>query len=244
MHLTRPLLILIATQAVWIHGSAVAHPEETPIEESLRFAPIDLLAGACWMGTFPNGARDVHCYEWSLQNGFIRDHHQVRGGESGGVYSGDTYFGWDASNGRLAYWYFNSLGGVSEGYVEQSGGDWFFREAYEGATHEEGTVAGETARRTTDSHSPALRRIRCLLRRDRVSARRGLASGGRPDLRQARPNPGGPRWPLRRGLRSRVQPQPRGRLRLVPSRSVDGRGRPRSLPMPAPIGSMSVGTRC
>jgi hypothetical protein len=117
------LLLLFLTTA--------AAASETEKDGKQRFAPVADLAGHCWMGTFENGARDVHCYEWALQDAFLRDRHQVTGGE--GVYAGETFYGWDEAAGRLHFWYFNTLGGVSEGdVVRAEDGRWTFVESYEG----------------------------------------------------------------------------------------------------------------
>ncbi len=131
------LLPTLLVAGLYTVAVAAANPDglasDTPpgtLEAS--FAPIDEFAGSCWATTFDNGARDVHCYEWALQQGFIIDRHEVQGGPSGGIYAGDTYFGWDAKGEQLAYWYFNSLGGVSEGVVAREEGAWWFRESHAG----------------------------------------------------------------------------------------------------------------
>ncbi len=117
-----------------------------------RFAPLADLAGSCWAGTFDNGARDVHCYEWALQESFLRDRHQVTG--DSGVYAGETFFGWDESADRLHFWYFNTLGGVSEGdAVQQRDGSWTFVESYEGGG---GSLELRTAFRRPDEDSYAI----------------------------------------------------------------------------------------
>jgi WD40-like Beta Propeller Repeat len=116
------LLLVLTT------GAAPSQAEKAGKE---RFAPVADLAGFCWIGTFDNGGRDVHCYDWALQEGFLRDRHQVTGGE--GVYAGETFYGWDEAAGRLHYWYFNTLGGVSEGdAVRAEDGRWTFAESYQG----------------------------------------------------------------------------------------------------------------
>ena len=96
-----------------------------------RFAPLADLAGHCWIGPFPGSeAHDHHCWEWTLGGKFLRDSHQVQGGES--PYGGETLYGWDAEAGILRFWYFNTLGGVSTGTVERDGDRWLFREQYSG----------------------------------------------------------------------------------------------------------------
>ena len=100
-------------------------------------SPIAQLAGSCWSGTFSNGARDLHCYEWALRRSFILDHHEVRSSGSEDVYAGDTYFGWHEESQSVVYWYFNTLGGVSEGRVEPLEGSWLFVENYSGESEEQ-----------------------------------------------------------------------------------------------------------
>ena len=103
-----------------------------PAPEIDRFAPVSGLAGRCFVGEMPEAkARDTHCWEWVLSERFLRDRHQVVG--PNGLYQGETFYGLDAATGILRFWYFNSLGGVSEGSVEQREGRWFFDETYRGA---------------------------------------------------------------------------------------------------------------
>jgi hypothetical protein len=98
--------------------------------EERSFDPISRLEGSCWQGTFHTGETDRHCFERTLQEGFIRDRHWVEGGA--GLYEGETFFGWNESTGSLGYWYFNSHGGVSVGTVTAAGDDWQFSEVYTG----------------------------------------------------------------------------------------------------------------
>jgi hypothetical protein len=80
-----------------------------------HFEPLAFLAGSCWTGTFPDGrAIDTHCYEWVWDGAHLRDTHEVTG--EGPPYRGETLISWDAKAKRLAFRYFNSLGGVSEGH--------------------------------------------------------------------------------------------------------------------------------
>ena len=127
----RLVVAVVSVQIFWLAAAvpAVAADDEGEAR-ARRFEPISELAGHCWTGEFENGARDVHCYEWTLQDGFVRDRHEVTGGE--GVYAGETFYGWDASAEQLRFWYFNSLGGVSEGAVARDGDRWRFDESYRG----------------------------------------------------------------------------------------------------------------
>ena len=103
-------------------------------DNSERFDPVSLLAGSCWEGAFPNGATDLHCWEWALGGAYLRDRHKVRG--AGSPYAGETLYGWDSDSSALHYWYFNSLGGRSEGGIQKIDGEerWLITESYAGAT--------------------------------------------------------------------------------------------------------------
>lgn len=84
-------------------------------EAPKHFEPFAFLAGSCWSGTFPDGkATDTHCYEWVWDGAHLRDTHEVAG--EGPPYRGETLISWDPAAQRLAFRYFNSLGGVSEGH--------------------------------------------------------------------------------------------------------------------------------
>ncbi len=116
-------------------GEADALAEAPPAGAAERFAPVADLAGACWAGTFPGTeARDVHCWEWALGGAFLRDRHEVT--SPGGHYAGETFYGWDEAEGVLRFWYFNTLGGVSEGTVRRQDGAWRFDEEYRGGARE------------------------------------------------------------------------------------------------------------
>ena len=96
-------------------------------EPSAHFAPQAFLAGHCWKGTFPDGARtDEHCYEWVYAGQFLRDRHTVRGG--GAPYGGETIYFWDAETKAVQYLYINVLGGHSRGTVAAKDGVLVFPE--------------------------------------------------------------------------------------------------------------------
>jgi hypothetical protein len=81
------------------------------------FRPLEFLVGDCWVGTFPDSKQtDEHCFEWVYDRKFIRDRHVVRNGKA--PYAGETLYGWDAKEKRLAFWYWNSDGEVLVGTVE------------------------------------------------------------------------------------------------------------------------------
>jgi hypothetical protein len=115
--------------------SGAGRPGAAPPGDSERFAPVAGLAGSCWAGVFPGTeARDVHCWEWALDGAFLRDRHEVT--SPGGRYAGETFYGWDEAAGVLRFWYFNTLGGVSEGTVRHRDGVWLFDEEYRGGERE------------------------------------------------------------------------------------------------------------
>jgi hypothetical protein len=85
-------------------------------EMAERFEPLAFLAGHCWQGEFPGGkSTDRHCFEWVWDRAHLRDVHVVTGGET--PYCGETLYSWDAELDRIAFRYFNSVGGVSEGIL-------------------------------------------------------------------------------------------------------------------------------
>jgi hypothetical protein len=94
-----------------------------------KFRPLEFLVGSCWIGTFPDGKRtDEHCFEWVFDRAFIRDRHVVRGGDR--PYEGESLYRWDSKSQGLAFWYWNSQGGVSEGSVEHTAEGVVFPERY------------------------------------------------------------------------------------------------------------------
>jgi TolB protein len=133
-----PALRGLAARSVLLAGvlllAASALLAQRAPDDPARFAPVGDLAGSCWIGTFEDGSRDVHCYEWTLDGGFLRDRHQVHGQE--GRYAGETLYGWDEGSESLRFWYFNTLGGVSEGAAvrdsDREGGRWLLTESYRG----------------------------------------------------------------------------------------------------------------
>jgi hypothetical protein len=97
--------------AALLSAEAVSAPPALRSElEPLRF-----LVGHCWRGEMKGGAQeDTHCFEPVFDGQHVRDRHEVKeGGE--GVYRGETLYSWDGGSGRVAYVYWNSLGGVSRG---------------------------------------------------------------------------------------------------------------------------------
>ena len=88
-----------------------------PQPKTPDFRPLAFLVGDCWEGTFPDGKQtDEHCFEWVYDRKFIRDRHVVRNGKA--PYAGETIYGWDAKEKRMAYWYWNSDGEMMAGTVE------------------------------------------------------------------------------------------------------------------------------
>jgi hypothetical protein len=97
------------------------------------FRPLEFLVGHCWVGTFPDGKQtDEHCFEWVFDHKFIRDRHVVRNGKA--PYEGETLYGWDPKEKRLAFWYWNSEGEILRGRVDYSPEGIVFPTQYEGKT--------------------------------------------------------------------------------------------------------------
>jgi hypothetical protein len=62
--------------------------------------------------------QDVHCFEPVFGGQHVRDRHEVKStaaGEGDKAYRGETIFSWDGDSKRVAFVYWNSLGGVSRG---------------------------------------------------------------------------------------------------------------------------------
>ena len=76
--------------------------------------PLSFLVGHCWRGEFASRKHvDTHCFEPVFGGKFVRDRHEVTGGET--VYRGETIYGWNAETRRVEYTYWSSDGGVSRG---------------------------------------------------------------------------------------------------------------------------------
>ena len=78
--------------------------------------PLARFVGHCWHGEAPGGAgTDTHCFEALYGGEHIRDRHNVDvGGKT--VYAGETIY--SIENGKIAFTYWNSLGGVGHGTGE------------------------------------------------------------------------------------------------------------------------------
>lgn len=83
-------------------------------------APIEALAGACWLAPYPGGKlADLQCFEPMEGGRFIRARHVVLGSDP--AYSGEAIYYVDGASRRLAFVYFTSLGGVSRGEMLPQG---------------------------------------------------------------------------------------------------------------------------
>lgn len=78
--------------------------------------PLGFLAGHCWVAETGEGETDTHCYEWMHGGQQLRDRHVVRGKNPD--YHGETVYAYNGERKRVEYRYWNSLGGLSDGYVE------------------------------------------------------------------------------------------------------------------------------
>ena len=102
----RPALLAAALLA-----SAPSAAEDSPL------APLAFLAGHCWVTHIAErGETDTHCYEWMHGGQQLRDRHEVAGKNP--PYRGETIYAWNGERKRVEYRYWNSIGGLSDGYVE------------------------------------------------------------------------------------------------------------------------------
>jgi hypothetical protein len=110
--------------------AATAAPAQPPLRA--EFEPMRFLVGHCWRGPMAEGRQhDTHCFEPVFDGQHVRDRHEVVGGAE--VYRGETIYSWDGGAGRVAYVYWNSLGGVSRGtMVPKPGTLDFGGETYKG----------------------------------------------------------------------------------------------------------------
>lgn len=134
-------MTLVKLMLVVLSLPALAGPRSPSGEASARFSPVDRLAGRCWDGVFADGkTHDHHCWEWTLRKSYVRAKHEVRG--AGKPYGGETFYGWDSGARVLRFWYFNTLGGRSEGTVEQADPDGAGRERWLVLEHYAGSNPG------------------------------------------------------------------------------------------------------
>lgn len=88
---------------------------------SKELQPLAFLVGHCWRGEFGKGGPvDTHCFEPVFDGKFVRDRHEVTGGE--GVYKGETLYNWNAEQKLTEYTYWNSIGGISRGTMTAKDG--------------------------------------------------------------------------------------------------------------------------
>lgn len=89
-----------------------------PVRDELQ--PLSFLVGHCWRAEFASGRHvDTHCFEPVFDDKFVRDRHEVTGGED--IYRGETIYGWNAETKRVEYTYWSSEGGVSRGCMVPKG---------------------------------------------------------------------------------------------------------------------------
>ena len=115
---------------LWLIAAFAATATSPPTLRS-EFEPMRFLIGHCWRGPMANGRHDTHCFEPVFDGQHIRDRHEVAGGAK--IYRGETIYSWDGGAGRVAFVYWNSLGGVSRGtMVPRPGALDFGNETYKG----------------------------------------------------------------------------------------------------------------
>jgi len=109
--------------------SAIGAPAQGLAERHL--APMAFLAGSCWQGTFAGRSEtDTHCFDAMFGGRFLRDRHAVAGAAA--PYAGENVYRWDPRAQTLAYDYFASDGGHSEGTVAADGRTLRFSDNYVG----------------------------------------------------------------------------------------------------------------
>lgn len=93
---------------------------ESSDQDLSPYKALGFLVGYCWQGTFPDGEHvDTHCYTDMFDGAFIRDRHIVTGKRPD--YLGETIFQPDSEGKKVVFRYWNSLGGVSDGYGVREG---------------------------------------------------------------------------------------------------------------------------
>jgi len=123
--------------------------EAPPLRPGLE--PLAFLVGHCWQGEFERtGERDMHCFESVYDGQHVRDRHEVQG--DGRTYRGETLYSAEG-DGRVAFTYWNSLGGVSRGTM-RPGSDRleFGDEAYAGPDGRRMTFSTHWRRVGADSY--------------------------------------------------------------------------------------------
>ena len=106
--------------------------------------PLGFLVGHCWRGQVDGRDEvDVHCFESVWGGKHVRDRHEVKAGAT--VYNGETLYSWDAGRSRVAYTYWNSLGGVRHGWMTPAAGSLDF-------TNDQGQATASWFRDAPDSY--------------------------------------------------------------------------------------------
>ncbi|MBV8687360.1 MAG: hypothetical protein JOZ90_12935 [Alphaproteobacteria bacterium] len=143
--------------------SLIAALAAAAVQPALRpgLEPLGFLVGHCWRGEIKPGQFDTHCFEPVFGGQHVRDRHKVAG--AGSPYEGETLYSWDGA--AIAFTYWNSLGGVSRGFVRaEAGGLNFGEQSYRGANGERVSIATSWRRVGPDSFEAV------------------VASAGRPSL--------------------------------------------------------------
>lgn len=136
----------IAALAVGLAAHAPLIAQQSAAAE---FQPLAFLVGSCWRGTFPDGRHvDEHCFDWMYDGKFIRDRHEVRGGDP---YRGETVYSVDPLSRRVAFWYWSSDGMTMTGQVVPRGDTLVFPVRYTTA-HGEAELKAVWTRRGPDAY--------------------------------------------------------------------------------------------
>jgi len=137
----KKLHMLLATGAAALIAAAPVPAADSPL------ASLAFLAGHCWTTVIDGGREtDTHCYEWMHGGRQLRDRHVVQGDKPD--YSGETVYAFNGERKRVEYRYWNSEGGLSDGYLEvaSDGTLRFLDDRYVGTDGAVYTFSSEVAR--------------------------------------------------------------------------------------------------
>jgi len=98
------------------------------------------LLGACWSSGFDQSdAVDTHCFT-DLMGRYVRDRHIIPGNPA---YGGETFFFYDTEYESVEFYYYNSIGGISDGSnVHAADGIAYDSENYRGPDGDNRTFRG------------------------------------------------------------------------------------------------------
>jgi hypothetical protein len=104
---------------------------------------------SCWVAQFTPATSDRHCFTRILGGTHIRDTHEVKDGDRV-IYSGETTYSLDGTT--VEFTYFNSLGGVGRGSVNQDSAVFRFKGSMRGSPGKPEQPIDSEWRRLDDDH--------------------------------------------------------------------------------------------